>query len=98
MPSYFATGLGCGAGSVVSDLTSELVIKKLNISNQLMNVSTLAVQCGVGAVASTGVLYLGGLPAQNMVPAMLLGAGSKLGGDYACTKLFDPKLGLIPLF
>lgn len=91
----FATGLGCGVGSVISDLTSEYAIQKLNISNQLMSGSTLAVKAGIGAIASAGVLYGGGLPSESLVTALLVGGGSKLGGDYVSEKLFDPAKGII---
>lgn len=91
----FASGLGCGVGSVISDLTHELVIKRLGITNQMMNSASLGVQVGIGGVASAGVLYFGGLPVQNVLPAVALGAGSKLAGDYLNYKVFDPRDGIL---
>lgn len=96
MNSSIAVGLGCGVGSVVSDMASEMVIKKLGVSNQVMNGSTLAVQAGVGGLASAGVLYMGGAPFENMPMALAIGAGSKLGGDYVQQKVFDPRTGFLP--
>lgn len=96
MPAYLATGAGCAVGSVVSDFTSEMVIKRMGANNQIMNGSTLAVQVGIGGVASSAVLFAGGLPSTDLPRAFIIGAGSKLGGDYANAKLFDPRTGFIP--
>lgn len=94
-----AVSLGCGVGSVVSDLTHDMVIKRLAITNQIMNGATLAVQAGVGGLASASVLYFGGAPMSNMPIAFGVGAVSKLGGDYAQDKLFSPQNGIIgPIF
>lgn len=90
-----AVGAGVAVGSVISDLTSEMVIKRLGMTNQIVNGSTLAVQAGVAGLASSGVLYLGGAPLQNMPVAFGVGLASKLGGDYAQDKLFDPRNGII---
>lgn len=90
-----ATGLGCAAGSVVSDLTSEMIIKRLGVNNQIMNGATMAVNIGVAGGASGFVLYLGGLPVQNMIPSVALGAASKLAADYIVFKAFDPRDGII---
>lgn len=97
LSSPVATGIGCGVGSVISDLTSEMVIKKLMLNNQLVNGSTLAVKAGLGGVASAAVLYGGGVPMSAIGTAFVVGAGSKLGGDYANEKLFDPVKGFISL-
>lgn len=96
--SPVAVGVGCGIGSVVSDLTSEYVIKKIGVNDQIVNGSTLAVQAGVGGTASAAALYFGGLPFESIPSAFILGAGSKLGGDYVNKKVFDPITGFIPLF
>lgn len=94
-----ATGAGCASGSIISDLTSDYVIKQLKINNQLMNASTMAVKVGVGAVASAGVLLVGGLPRENLLNGALIGGASKLGGDYVADKLFDPINGMVgPIF
>lgn len=97
MNSSIAVGLGCGAGSIISDLTSDMVIKRLGVSNQVMNGSVLATKAGVGALSSAGVLYFGGAPAESMIRAMAIGAGSKLGGDYAYDKVFSPVNGFISI-
>ncbi len=95
-----ANGLACGAGSIVSDVSSDLVIRKLNISNQLANGSTFAVKASVGGAASAAVLYLGGIPASasNIALSFGIGAGAKMAGDYAYDIGFDPVRGFIPLF
>lgn len=93
--SPLAVGAGVGSGSVISDLTSDYVIKQLKINNQLMNTSTMAVKVAVSAGASAGVLIFGGLPKENVVNALLIGSASKLGGDYVAEKLFSPTEGLI---
>lgn len=95
MPAPVAAALGCAAGSVVSDLTSEMVIKRFAINNQIINSSTLAVQAGVCGAASAGVMYFGGLPTQNLPMAFGLGAASKLSGDYLNYKVFDPVNGIV---
>lgn len=98
MPSNVAVGVGCAVGSVASDIASDMVIKRLNISNQIMNGSTMAVKAGVGGLASAGVLYFGGLPSGSLPTALVFGAGAKLAGDYLNEKVFDPRTGFIPLF
>lgn len=98
IPSTVATGIACGVGSVASDTLSEMVIKKLNVSNQIMNGSTLAVKGAVGGLASAGVLYFGGMPVSILPTALVFGAGAKLGGDYVNEKVFDARTGFIPLF
>ena len=90
-----ATGVSVGASSVVSDLSADLVIKKLGLNNQIQNASILAVQAGLAGGASAGILYLSGMPASGITTAVAIGAGSKLGGDWAQIKLFDPKNGVI---
>ncbi len=42
---------------------SDMVIRKMNISNQIANGSTLVVKASVGGAACAGVLYFGGMPA-----------------------------------
>jgi hypothetical protein len=98
MSAPIATGLGCGVGSIVSDLGSKYVIGKLGINDQLMNGSVLATQVGVGALASSVVLYAGGLPSSGIPSALAIGAGSKLGGDYVNQKVFNPVTGFLPIF
>ncbi len=99
MDAALATSVGCGVGSAVSDLTSEYVIRKLGMSNQFMNSSTLLVDVGVCGAASGAVLYLGGLPMQSVPMAIGLGATAKLTGDYLNDKLFSVRNGIIgPLF
>lgn len=90
-----ATGLGCAVGSVVSDLTSEVIIKRLGVTNQIMNGASMAVNVSVAGASSGIVLYLGGLPVQNMIPSIALGSVSKLGGDYANEKLFSARDGIL---
>lgn len=99
LPANISVGMGCAVGSVVSDLSSDMIIKRLAVTNQVMNGSTIAIQAGVGGLASGAVLYFGGAPMQNLPVAVGLGAVSKLGGDYIQVKLFDPRDGIIgPIF
>lgn len=98
MDGAVAVGLGCGAGSIVSDLTSEMVIKKIGASNQVMNFSTLGVQVGVGGASSALVLYFGGVPVQNLPMAFAVGSLSKLGGGYTYDKILDSRTGILPIF
>lgn len=93
--SPIAVGLGCGVGSVVSDLSSDMVIKRLGVSNQVMNGSILATQAGVGALSSALVLKFSGLSMEGMPMALAIGAGSKLGGDYVNDKAFG-RNGFMP--
>src|SRR4051794_3877133 len=83
MSAPIATGVGCGIGSVVSDMTSEYVIKQLKINDQIMNGASLATKAAVGGAASTAILYFGGLPSESMSTAFLVGSASKIAGDYA---------------
>ena len=96
--SSIVTGVACGAGSAVSDLSSELVIKKLGVSNQLQNGTTTAVQLGVCGAASSAVLMLAGVPTSSLPATFLLGAGSKAGGGWVYDKVLDPRTGFFPLF
>ena len=98
MSAPLATGLGCGVGSIASDLGSEYIIKKLNINNQLMNGSVLATKVAVGGIASSAVLYAGGMPSTGLTGALAIGAGAKLGGDYANQLIFNPSTGFLPIF
>lgn len=98
MSASLATGLGCGVGSITSDLGSKYVIGKLGINDQLMNGGVLATQVGIGALASSAVLYAGGMPASGLTGALAIGAGSKLAGDYVNMKVFNPATGFLPIF
>lgn len=98
LPAYAATGVSCSAGSVVSDLTSDMIIKRMGVSSQIMNGANLATQVSVSGGATAAVLWAGGMPASNIPVGFAIGAGSKLGGDYVNQKVFDPKTGFIPLF
>ena len=90
-----ATGMAVGASSIVSDLSADMVIKKLGLNNQIQNTSILAVQAGLAGGSASLILYLGGLPTSGIPTAIALGAGSKLAGDYTEVKLFDPREGII---
>ena len=96
MPASMANAIGCGVGSVVSDLTSDYVIKKIGANNQVMNGSVMATKIGVGAVSSAGVLYFGGMPGEGIPTALMIGGASKLGGDYAQENVFGAR-GFISL-
>lgn len=99
VPANIASAAGCAVGSIVSDLTSEMVIRRLGLNNQIQNLSIMGVEAGVGGAASAGVLYLGGMPSTGLIGATVIGAASKLGGNYANQKLFDPREGIIgPIF
>ena len=94
-----AAGLACGVGSIASDLGSEMVIKKLGMTNQFVNSSTALVQASVGGISSSAVLYAGGMPASGLISAVVVGAAAKFGGDYINFKAFDPINGLLgPIF
>jgi hypothetical protein len=59
----------------------------------------MLVNVGVAGATSAGVMYMSGLPAQNLFSAFLTGGASKLAGDYANDKLFDSRNGLLgPIF
>lgn len=95
MDVSLATGIATGIGSVASDLGSEMVLKRMGLNDQLFNGSSLAVKAGVcGAVSSTA-MYLGG--SDNFVGPFILGAGSKMGGDWIYEKAFDPRTGFIQI-
>ena len=83
MSASMANGIGCASGSLVSDLTSDYVIKNLAITNQMMNGATMATKISIGAVSSAGLLYFGGMPSEGIPTALIIGGASKLGGDYA---------------
>lgn len=92
------TALGVGTGSIISDLTSEYVIKKLNVSNQIQNGSTVAVEVAISGGASSAILWAGGVPISSMPATFILGGGSALAGRYANERIFDGRTGFIPLF
>ncbi len=88
----------CAAGSVVSDLTSEMIIKKIGVTNQIITGSSLAVEAGVCGAAASSVLYFGAnLPARGLITSFAIGAGSKFTGDFVDEKLFSVR-GIIPIF
>lgn len=97
MGQNIAVGVASGAGSVVSDLTSEYLIKKMGVSNQVMNGSVLATKAGVGALASSSVLWFAGVLPSEMIPISLaVGASAKVLGDTAYEKILDPRSGFLP--
>lgn len=99
MNAPLATGIGCAMGSVVSDYTSDLLIKRMGLTNQIMNGATMGVNVGLAGFGSGFVLYMGGLPMQNIPQAVILGGASKLSADYANEKLFSVKDGIFgPIF
>jgi len=95
MDVSLATGLATGVGSIASDLGSEMVLKRIGLSDQLYNGSSLFVKAGVCGAVSTATLYMGG--SENIVGPFVLGAGSKMAGDWVYDKVFDIHTGFIPL-
>lgn len=89
VPSAVAAGLGSAAGSVGSDLFSGFVIgKMLDQDASIKSVEATAVKLGVSGLTTVGALKF----ASGIDPSMngfLLGAGSKMGGDYLNTNV-DP--------
>lgn len=35
LPANISVGIGCGVGSIISDLTADMVIKRLSLTNQV---------------------------------------------------------------
>lgn len=95
--SPVAIGMASGIGSITGDLISDQVIRRLKLSNQLFNSAEMAVHIGVSGSAATGILWFNGLPMSAVPKIFALGAASKLVGDYANDKLFDPRNGMIAL-
>lgn len=99
VPTSVVSGACVAAGSVASDLTSTMIIEKMNVPQNIKSAEELAVRAGTCGVASTAVLVgLAGVPSSNAIQAFALGAGSKLGGDYAYDTVLDPAKGILPLF
>ncbi len=98
VPAVLANATGCAVGSVVSDMTSEFVLRKIGMNNQMLNGSVLAVQAGVGGIASSIILIGGGMPMSALPSAIALGIGSKMAGDWINDRVFNPIDGFIPLF
>ncbi len=96
--AVLANSSACAIGSVVSDLSSTYILRKIGMNDQLYNGSVLAVEAGVGGLASSLVLIGGGMPMSALPSAIGLGIGSKMAGNYLNDKVFNPIHGFIPLF
>lgn len=92
------SGLAVGAGSIASDYISENVIENMNLPQNVVSTEEMLIRTGVAGAASAITLSMAGVPSSNLLKAGLLGAGSKLGGDYAYEKILSPKTGMLPLF
>ncbi len=90
-------GGAVGLGSAVSDLVSENIIENMDIAQNVKTLEATAVRVGVCGAASSLILMGNGMPVSNLSQSFLLGAGSKLAGDYAEQMLFSNK-GIVPLF
>ena len=96
--STVITAAAVGVGSVASDLIAENLIDGLNIPQNIKSTEEFLVRSGLCGVASTGVLLYAGVPLGNAPTAFLLGAGSKMGGDYAEEKFFGKQGMMMQLF
>lgn len=95
--SAFVNGGIVGLGSIASDMISDNIIESMDIPQNVKTTEELLIRTGVCGAASSAVYMLAGLSGNNIPRAFLLGAGSKLGGDYGYQLVLSPK-GIIPLF
>ncbi len=91
------TGGAVGIGSIASDLVSENLIENMNLPQNVKSTEEFLVRTGITGAASSAVLMFNGMPVSNLPQSFLLGAGSKLAGDYTEQMLFSNK-GMMPLF
>jgi len=92
-------GGAVGGGSVASDLISENIIEKLNLPQNVKSLEELLVRSSICGASSTAILVgVVGMPTDNILKSVALGAGSKLGGDYTYQMVLSPQQGFLPIF
>ena len=94
LPTSIASGVGAAAGSVVSDLFTDYVIKATIQSAAVSELEQQSVKLGLAAAGSMSALYLGAGVSPSIMAAVV-GAGSKAGGDYTYQNLDSSLLGML---
>jgi len=97
LPSYLVIGGSAFAGSWVSDMVSDNIIRRIPQNPNWANAESLVVRLGVAGLATAGALKLTtGLPNENIPKAIALGAGAKIGGEWISNNvIFAKRSGFI---
>src|SRR5690606_1105926 len=87
-----------GLGSIASDMVSDYFISNSNLPTNIVSTEEMLVRVGVCGLASTGALMAAGADLSSTPTTFLVGAGSKLAGDYVQEQVFGPKGIIGPIF
>ncbi len=83
LPVPIVIGASAGAGSLVSNTFSDMILAKIPQSASFANAEKLTVKLGLcGASTALALKMTTGLPNENLIKAVAQGAGSQAGGDW----------------
>lgn len=83
LPAYLIVGGASAAGSWVSDVFSDNVIRMLPQANEWKHVESLAVRLGLaGGASALALKFTTGMPDSNLIKSFGLGAASKAAGEW----------------
>jgi len=83
IPTPLLVGASAGVSSWASDAVSDMIIAKLPQSVNYANAEKLAVKLGVcGASTAIALKVTTGLPNENLLKAVALGAGARAAADW----------------
>lgn len=90
--SGLVVGAAAGAGSLISDMFSDNVLKMIPQSAKMKNFEATAVKLGLSGAATAGVLkVVVGIPNDRLPYAFGIGAASKIAADWTYNNVVDAK-------
>ena len=90
LPAPLVIGAAGAAGSFVSDSFSDTVLNMIPQSVNSQRVEATVIKLGLSGGATAGALMLTtGLPSENLLKAVGLGAGSKIVGDWTANNIVN---------
>jgi hypothetical protein len=100
LPTPVIIGASAGVSSWASDAVSDMIIKKLPQSVNYANAEKLAVKLGVcGATTAIALKVTTGLPNENLIKAVALGAAARAAADWTNNNVINSTRSgfLVPL-
>jgi hypothetical protein len=90
LPVPIVIGASAGAGSLVSDTFSDMILAKIPQSASFANAEKLTVKLGLcGASTALALKMTTGLPNENLIKAVALGAGSRAASDWTMNNVIN---------
>ncbi len=88
LPVPIVIGASAGAGSLVSDTFSDMILAKIPQSASFANAEKLTVGL-CGASTALALKMTTGLPNENLIKAVALGAGSRAASDWTMNNVIN---------